>query len=480
MSINVKNEVISGIKWNFIGEFGHYIIHFIVSLVLARLLTPEDFGLYGMLLIFTAISIVFMQSGLGAALIQKKDATNADFSTVFYYNVGVSVICYIILFFCAQLIADFYNQQELNRLIKLISIGLIFNSLCVVHTTILQKELNFKKLNIIKLIGIIISGIIAIVMAYMGFGVYAIIAQTISIAVINAFLYWVTSKWRPQLIFSKKSFKELFGFGSKLLLSSLLNTFYKNVDSLIIGKFFSPAQLGYFSRAKSTKDIPLSMTSGLLTTLVFPIFSKLDNDIQIKYYHLKFLSLVGYIIFPIMTGLAVVAEPLTVLLFTDKWLPSVPMLQILCISGPVYPLSVILGQAILAKGKSNIYLKIEIIKKIIGLTGMFIGIFYGFYGFLIGLTLSWFISLLIDFVYTGNLIDTRIIEYIKTLLPAFLLSLLMAVIIYFIKFLLPDNYFLLLVIQMTVGIIIYLSASYLLKLQDFVYLGNLIKEKIKK
>jgi len=478
MSKSIKEEVFSGVKWNALGKIGHYGAQFFVSIILARLLLPEEFGLVGMLAIFTAIAQVFIVSGMSSALIQKKNANTTDFSTVFYYNIAIAILFYFILFFSAKHIAAFYEEPKLIKLTKYIALVFIINAFGTVQATILRKALNFKKLNIISVISVVFAGTIAIVMAFNGFGVYAIVGQSIAFATLSTILYWIFSDWKPKLVFSKNSFKSLFGFGSKLLLSALLDQIYNNLSTLIIGKAFSAVQLGYFSRAKATRDIPIQNTTGILNNLIFPIFAKSKNDEDLVRHHLKFIGLISFVTFPLMVGLAIVAEPLTVLLFSDKWLPSVPILQILCIAGPAYPLSVVLVSTILAKGKSGLFLKLDIYKKIVGLTAMFIGLFFGFYPFLAAIVVAGTIGLLINFIFTGKMLQLGLMPYLKAIFPSIALSLIMGGLSLLLSLILPKSHAIQLISLSAFGIIIYTGLSYLLKLDDYLYLKNLAKEKL--
>jgi teichuronic acid exporter len=274
MENNVRHQVISGVKWNAVGQFGSQGILFFVSIILARILLPEEFGLIGMLFIFTGISTVFIGSGLGAALIKKKNCTNADFSTVFFYNIAVSLVFFVAMFFSAPYIATFYNEPELTNIARITSFLFVINAFGMIQITILQKELQFKTLNMIQIVAVIISAAVSIFMAYNDFGVYSLVWQQIIFALVANLLYWLGSAWKPALVFSKASFRELFGFGSRLLLSALLDQIYVTIDSMLIGKIFNAEQLGYYTRAKSTRDMPVSNSTGILTKIVFPIFAK--------------------------------------------------------------------------------------------------------------------------------------------------------------------------------------------------------------
>jgi|LSQX01.3.fsa_nt_gb O-antigen/teichoic acid export membrane protein len=478
MSINVKKEASSGIKWNFIGQIGHNTTQFIVSIFLARLLMPEEFGLVGMMTIFMAIANVFIDSGFSVAIIQKKNPSIEDVSTVFFFNIIISVSFYLLFFFSSGLIAQFYNEPELARLTRVISLVFLINSFGTIQATLLRKELKFKQLNLINLLSVILSSLLAIFMAFKGFGVYSIVTQSISYAFLTNALYWYFSIWRPKLIFSIKSFKELFGFGSKLLVASLLDRIYSSIDSLIIGRVFSAAQLGFFTRARATRDIPAQTFAGVLGSVVLPIFSKIDNDEDLRNYHLKFLSLVSYLVFPIMVGMFVVAKPVILVLYGEKWLLSIGILQILVFSGITHSMSVVLVQTILAKGKAGLFLKLDVAKKIVGVSGMLVGLIWGFYSFIWGVTIASLLNLVLNFVFSGRLINISAKEYLKIFYKHFIISVLMGFPTYYIGLLFCYNHFVQLFVQVGTGVLLYFFLSYMFKVDEFKYLGNMVLEKI--
>lgn len=480
MAETVRDHVYSGVKWNAIGKFGHYGTQFIVSIILARLLLPEEFGLIGMLAIFTAIAQVFIVSGMTAALIQKKDATSVDYSTVFFYNIVVALIFYLLLFFSADYIANFYNQPELSRLTKYISIVFLINSFGSVQATLLSKNLQFKKANIISIIGVVVAGVVAVFMAYSGYGVYSIVAQSIVFALVTNVIYWLTADWKPVFVFSIASFKTLFGFGSRLLASSILDQVYTNLSTLIIGKAFSASTLGYFSRAKATRDIPIESSIGVLNSIILPIFSKSKSEEELIRHHFKFIGLISFLVFPLMMGMAILAKPITVLLFSEKWLPSVPILQLLCIISFSYPISVVLVGAILAKGKSGLFLKLDIYKKFFGLISMFVGLYFGFYAFIIGMIVGTLISVFINIKFVSKEFGFRLSRYFVIMYPSVLLSLIMGVFLFLIQMMLPDeNILQVLVLSMT-GLVIYFGIASIFKINDFVFLRQMLIEKITK
>ena len=479
MSVSLKKNIISGILWNALGQFGRQGISFFVAIILARILLPAEFGLIGMLLVFSGIADVFINSGLGTALIQKKDANTVDYSTVFYFNVAVSLFFYILLYVSAPAISTFYNEPELLHLTRLMALVFVINAFGTVQSTILTIQLNFKKYNLISLVGVLISAIIALFMAYKNYGVYSLAGQAISYAVVTNILYWFTSKWKPELIFSMSSFRSLFRFASKILLSSLLDKIFTTIDSLVVGKVFNAAQLGYYTRAKATRDLPIVNTTGIISSVFFPVFSKLDNDDELRRYHLRFFSLIAYLVLPLMAGLFVVARPFTVTLFTEKWIESVPMLQIFCLFGPVYPLSVILVQTILVKGKANKFLELDIYKKTVLLIAMGIGAYFGVIPFLVALCLSNFAGFYLNLLFTSKVIGITLGQYVRCLAPSFAVTVLMAVVVYLTGFVDFYSDKLLLIVQSATGILVYVVLSRIFKLSEYNYLVQSLRKRLK-
>ena len=480
MSDNLKHQTVSGIKWNAIGKFGHQGIQFFVSLILARLLAPEEFGLISMLIIFMNIANVFIASGLGLALIQKKDCNDTDFSTVFYFNIVVSLFFYILLFFAAPWIAKFYNQPILVGLTRLQSLVFLINAFGMVQSTILTKELNFKKYNLICIIGVFVSALVAIILAFKGFGVYSIVGQNITYAIVINAIYWITADWAPKAKFSFQSFKKLFGFGSKILASNLIDKIYTSLDSLLIGKIFSPAQLGYYTRALTTKDLPINNTTNLLSSTLFPVFSKVESKEKLRAITLKIYLLVFYIVFPMMLGLIMVAKPFVVVLFSEKWLPSVPLLQILCVGGIGYPLSMVLCQAIIAQGHSGIFLKLEIYKKIIGITAMVVGLSFGMISFVWAVVISSYINTFLNLFFACKTLEDSIIPYLTRLFPTIGVSIIMMVSVYALMLIPINSLILQLILYVSFGIVVYILLSKLFRIKEYLYLESNILEYIRR
>ncbi len=477
MANNFRQNVVSAIKWNALGQVGRQIISFLLMIVLTRILLPEEFGQIGILLVFIGLADVFINSGLSVALIQRKENTTTDYSTVFIFNIVVSTFFYLTLFFCAPLIANFFHQPELLNLSRIISLVFVINSFGTVQNTILSIELNFKRQNLISIVGILCSAAVSLFMALNGYGVYSLVGQTITFALITNILLWQLSPWRPQLVFSKESFRSLFSLGSKVLGSSILDKLFTTVDNLIVGKIFNTTQLGFYTRGKATRDLPIQNTTGIFSSMFFPVFSKITDEDELRRYHLKFLGIIAYVIFPLMSGLIVVAEPFTISIFTDKWAPSIPMLQIFCLYGPIYPLSVVLVQSLLIRGHATKFLVLDIYKKIILLFGMIIGAYFGVFGFLIALCISNYLGFILNIIFSSNALKIPILEYVKCLVPSIIVSILMGLIVMSMNWLEYPSALVQLIVQSVTGIITYTLLSKIFKLTEFSFLVNLVLKR---
>lgn len=360
---DLKQKTKVGIVWNIIEKVAVQGIGFILNIILARLLTPNDYGIVGMLTIFLTFSNVFIDSGFSRALIQKQDRTENDYSTVLIFNIVISIIIYIILFFASPAIAQFYKTPELLQLQRVFFLVIILNSLTVVQNAQLQINVDFKHIAIINSVSVIISGIIAIIAAYNGLGPFALVIQTLSKALISAIMFWVIGKWVPKTGFSKKSFKNLFGFGSKLLVSGLLSTTITNVYNLVIGKVYNPASLGYYTRAQQFPEITSGTIASVLNTTTFPLMSSLQNNKdELANTLKKLIKMTSMIVFPAMIGLACLSEPIILVLLGEKWLPASNLLFWISLSYIFTPLSILNMNVLNAIGRSDLFLKIDLIK----------------------------------------------------------------------------------------------------------------------
>ena len=473
---NLKSQTIKGVFWSFIEKFGSQLILLISQIVLARLLEPKDFGLLGMLAIFIAVSQAFIDSGFDNALIQKKEVNQTDYSTVFYFNITIGIVLYLILFFAAPLIADFFHQPLLVDLTRVVCIVLAVNSFGLIQFVKFKIEMNFKAIAQVVVIANLLSAFVGIAMALMGFGVWALAGQIIGIYFFRTVLFWIKSSWRPSFIFSFQSFKQLFSFGSKLLLSGIINQVFQNIYLMVIGRIFSASLLGFYTQAKKLQEVPVTTLAQVVGNVTFPAFSKIqDDNIKLREGFRKLIKLMVFINFPLMLGLAVVAEPLLVLILGEKWLPSVPYFQLLCIAGMIYTLHASNLNILKVKGRSDLFLYLEIIKKTIVVIAIFIGLNWGIIGLIVGQICTSFISFFINAFYTGKLISYTIPNQLKDISQTFFISLGMVAFMSLGWFI--NNQIISLVFQILIGIGSYLLLAFATK-QEALTDGLLILKEV--
>ncbi len=422
---NLKEQTLSGVKWSAIGRFSTQGISFIIGLMLARMLSPTDYGLVGMLGIFFAIAQTFIDSGFGSALIRKKDCTDEDYSTAFYFNIAVGIACFLILYLFAPLIASFFDTPILKDIVRVLSINLFINSLTIVQGARLTAAIDFKSQAKVSLITTILSGGIGLAMAYNGFGVWSLVYQSVASTAIRAILLWIITHWRPQKRFSRQSFRYLFGFGSKILASSLLHTIYVNLTTIIIGKFYSAKDLGYYSRGESLATLPSSNIMGILQSVTYPILSKIQDDNQhlIQVYR-KYISMASMVIFFGMCLLAALAEPFIITLLTDKWTNSIVFLQVFCFAWMFDHICVLNLNLLYVKGRSDLVLKLEIIKKTISITMIVAAIPFGVLAICISRAIYTQIAVIINTYYTGKLYGLGYFNQVRDFIKYFIFALL--------------------------------------------------------
>lgn len=453
-------------------------IQLIIIIVLTRFLKPEQFGLIVLVMIFVTIARVLVQSGFNTALIQKKDADEVDFSSVFYFNIVIATILYLILFLAAPFIAMFFEQPDFIVVLRVLSLLLFFGALNSIQIAVIARHMQFKKLFVSSLGAIMVSGTIGIVMAYLNFGVWAIVGQQLSNQFVLTFILWLVLSWRPQLTFSMEKIKSLFAFGWKLLVSDLLDALYMNLQSLIVGKMFSPTMLGFYNRGEQFPNLIASNINGAIQSVMLPTLSSYqDNTKRLKEIVRRSIVTGTFIIFPVMLGLAVIADPLIQILLTDKWSKVVPFLQIFCAAYAFFPIHSANLQAINALGRSDLFLKLEIIKTIISFTILVISVPFGAHTLALGVFVSGVISFFINATPNVKLLHYSIQEQCKDIIPSLALALIMGAMVYTIHWLklLP---IIMLIVQITLGVIIYVGLSILLKLERFTYLLNTLKEMV--
>lgn len=459
--MSLKKEAVGGVFWTFLQQFGSQIINFGISIILARLLLPKDFGTIALMDVVIGVGTIIIASGLGSSLIRTKDADDRDYSTVFYFNFVASIIMYAIAFFIAPLFSSFYEIPMLTPLIRVYSLSFIIGAFTSVQRTILVKNMEFKKQMIIELPSLIISGIVGISMAYTNFGVWALIGSSLSFQIARSIQYWFYSKWIPKLIFDRAKFKQHFSFGSNLLMAGIINTLFQSAYPLIIGKYFTVSDLGYYNRANSIKQLPISNISAALNKVTYPLFAKIkDNDATLKNAYIKLMKMVIFVVAPVMFFVIVYAEPIIRFLLGDKWLEAVPFLQILSLSAILYPIHQYNLNILNVKGRSDLFLKLDIIKKFVLVITILISMQFGMIGLAWGQVASSIIALFINSFYSGKFINLTLWIQVKMLIPSIIISAFLAGAVYLIK----QNFLfgLMDIVNITIGGIIFFLAYIIL------------------
>ena len=469
MAENLKDRTITGVIWSAVQKFGSTALSFVSSIVLARLLTPEDYGCIGMLSIFLAVATTFIDGGFGSALIQKQRPTREDYSTILYWNFGLSLILYAILFLSAPAIARFYDLPLLCSVLRVQGVVLIVNAVRIVQTNQLRKQLKFKKISIVDLSVATLSLAVTIYLAWKGFGIWALVVQQLMVSVLTTIIYWITGHWKPVVVFSKQSFKELFSFGGFILVSNLINTFCNNIQGLLIGKFYNPATMGYYSKAKSTEELSSTFISNIIDQVSYPVLVEAQND---KGYMIrmlkKFIGVLAYVTFPIMVLLMLLAKPIFVVLYSERWLPSVPYFQILCFAGIAVCLQGINYYAVAAMGKSKDLFVWTIVKRSLGLVLIVGGLLlWDIKGLLVGMVLGSFSIYIINAALVSKHVGYTLIQQVKDLLPVALMSAVATLFALGLTKLIVCNMYVMGLLQLITFGVLYFAGSLLLKLDAF-------------
>lgn len=478
---SLKQQTISGIFWSLLQNVGGKGITFVVMIILARLLTPEIFGLIGMLMIFIQVSQTLVIAGFNQALIQKKDTDEEDYSSVFWINLVISLLMYAILFFAAPYIAVFYEQPVLTDLARALSLVFVINAFSYVQEARLTKEMRFKTLTIIHIPSTVIGGIVSVVMAIMGYGVWSIIALQLVTRFLYAVQIWFYSKWQPLWTYKAEKVKQLFSFGSKLMLSGILNTVFQNIYLVMIGKFFPLSAVGYYQNASNIVKTPSTTFSSALNKVTFSTFSLIqDDDKRLKEGFKKIIQQVLFWLCPAFVLAGVLAEPLFRFVFTEKWLPAVPYFRILCVIGVMMPLHIYNLNIINVKGRSDLFLKLEILKKGFIVIGLIITVPIGIYAMLIFQAVSSVLMYLVNAYFSGKFINYPIPEQIKDIVPIFLLSGFVGVSVYLLDNLwlnLPDLPRLLL--GAFIGVSIYWFLAKQFKIPPYLEFKHIVQTKLR-
>lgn len=469
-------KTIKGVFWSSVERFSMQGVHFLVTLVLARILTPADFGLIGMLAVFIAIAQSLIDSGFTLALIRKQDRDNIDNSTVFYFNIVTSVFVYLLLYAIAPLVALFFHEPLLTELMRVLCIVVIINSFAVIQRVLYTATVNFKVQAKATTIAAVLSGIVGIVFAIKGAGVWSLVYQQLSSAFFNTVLLWYFSSWRPILVFSWKSFKELYLFGFNLMVVSIFETLYQNSYQIFIGKFFSAASLGHFTQAKTIANLPSANVSSIIGRVTYPIMSRIQDDNErLSDVYRKLARIIAFGVFPLMCGLAALSVPTIYALIGSKWHFAAILMVPLSFSFMFYPIHAINMNVLQVKGKSKLYLKSEIIKKVISIAFLVGTIPFGIIVMCYGRIVSSILTLLVNMFYTSKEVEVSLFALIKDLMPVLGLSLAMFGMVWWIASCF-DNVYVQLGIGITVGILLYLGGAYLLKIKELNYIVSLTKK----
>ncbi|MCI1647123.1 MAG: lipopolysaccharide biosynthesis protein [Bacteroides sp.] len=477
--MSIEKQAIKGVLWNSVERFSTQGIQFVLTIVIARILSPNDYGLVAMLSIFLSIAQTLVDSGFANALIQKNNRTDTDYSTTFHFNLVISLLIYLVLYFTAPLIARFYDQPLLTLITRVLGLTLIINSFSIVQQAHLTVLLDFKKQAFASLLSVIIGGGVGIWMAYHGYGVWTLVWQTLISATFNSIFLWIYAHWTPRWIFSWRSFHELFSFGSKIMLSAMLHTIYTNMYSLVVGKAFNAATLGYFNRAYTLGQFPVQNFSNIVLKVIYPIQCHYQNDNEkFNYIFINYLRLSCFILFPLMISFAALAKPIVIILLTDKWLPAVPLLQIICIAQMWDPVMKINASALDAKGRSDYRLYSEILKKIVAFGILFLSIPLGMKAICGGLVLYAFADMAIIISYSRKVMNRGYRWQAGVLLPLLLASISMGGLIFWIiRYF--DSPWQQLVFGFFIGLFFYIGVSYFCKFSEIHYFYLLLKGKKK-
>ena len=480
---SLKDKTVKGVGWSAIDNVAQYAVSFIVSIVLARLLSPEDYGLLGIIAIFTAVCQALINGGFTSALIRKKNATDDDYNTVFISNLGMSLMLYAVIYICAPVIARFFERVELVSLTRVSSVGMIIGALALVQQTRLTKRIDFKTQTKITLIASVSSGVIGITMALFVFCVWSLVAQQLSATALRTVLLWFYNKWIPQFRFSSQSFHELFGFGWKMMVSGLLDTIWKELYQVIVGKFYSPATLGQYTRAKQFSQLFSSNLTTVVQRVTYPVLSNIQDDKErmVSAYR-RIIKTTMFITAISMFFLGAISEPLIYCLIGPKWQEAATYLPIICISGSLYPLHAINLNMLQVQGRSDLFLGLEIVKKIIGLAPLAVCIFYGVLPMLYVNLFTGCICYFLNSYFPGKLLDYTSWTQLKDIAPSYGLAMLIAICIYFLKYL-PITYWVILPLQIALGTGIFFFFCTKTKMQEYKEVQDMLKpylNKIKK
>ncbi|MFH0726848.1 MAG: lipopolysaccharide biosynthesis protein [Pseudomonadota bacterium] len=478
--MSLKEKTLNGLIWSVIDSFANQGVQFVAGIVLARLLSPREFGLIGMITIFIAISQSFIDSGFSQALIRKNDCVQADYSTVFYFNLLIAILCYLALFVSAGPISRFFKEPQIQFILQVLGSALIINALTIVQRTQLVKRIDFKLQARISVIASVGSGAIGIGMAFHEYGVWSLVVQSLSMAAFNSFFLWLWNGWRPAWLFDWDRFKVMFAFGSRLLISGLIDTSYRNIYLLVIGKYFSAVELGYYTRACQFNDFPSQKITGVIQRVSYPVLVTIQNNpTQLKSSYKILIRSTMLISCVLMMGMAAVAEPMVLTLIGEKWRPSIIYLQLLCFVGMFYPLHALNLNMLKVQGRSDLFLRLEIIKKILAVPIIIIGISLGIKAMIVGMMVNTLIAYYLNSYWSGRFIGYKMAEQIRDILPSFMLACFTGSAAYLIGLFSAWTPAITLIVQVAAGALITVGMAELLKMANYLYIKQMILSRFK-
>lgn len=477
--MSLKQKTVRGLAWSFLDNFVVQGVNFITGVILARLLSPREYGLIGMVTIFIALGQSFADSGFGQALIRKKECTQADYSTVFFFNLSVSIAWYLLLLIASGPIATFFNEPELSIILPVFGLGVIVQALSLIQTAQLTRRIDFKLQTRISAVASVLSGIIAILMAFFGCGVWSLVALMLIRYTLNTLFLWIWNAWKPSWVFDVLSFKELFSFGSKLLAVGLIDTTYKNIYLAVIGKFFSAADLGYYTRADQFKQLPSQNITTVVQRVSYPVLSSIQSDtLRLKAGYQKLIKSTMLVSFVLMIGLATVAKPMVLTLIGEQWLVSAEYLQLLCFGAMLYPLHALNLSMLNVQGYSDLVLRLEVIKKALAVPVIIIGINYGIKMMIIAMIVNSFIAYYLNSYWSGRFIGYSMLDQIKDILPSFILASVVSIAVFFTGYFIVASPLITLSIQIIVGALLTIGFAELVQLDSYSYIKRTVLDQI--
>jgi O-antigen/teichoic acid export membrane protein len=478
--MSLKQKSVSGFVWSFVDNLGNQGVQFVIGIVLARLLTPKDYGIIGIITVFLAVSQSFIDSGFTQALIRKENVTQKDFSTVFFFNLAVGIGCYFLFFSLAQFISDFFNEPLLVDLLRVLGITLVINSIAIIQRANLTRQINFKLQSKISIAANVVSGAIGIILAYRGWGVWSLVWRNLSLSAFQTILLWIFNKWKPTFEFDRISFRNMFHFGSRLLVAGVVDKIYLNIYYFMIARFFSPAELGLYTRADQFKNLFSQNLNMTIQRVSYPVLASMQHDdVRLRLGYQKVLKLTMFLSSVLMLGMASVARPLVLLLLGEKWLGSVEYLQLLCLVGLFYPLHALNLNILNVKGRSDLFLKLEVLKKILVVPALLIGIYFGIKPMIIAMIGNSIIAYFLNSQYSGRLIQYPTIDQIKDVSGSILIATAVMTLLFTLSTSVKTSPLILLPVLLITGFVLIILIGEKLKIAEYQELKSIIFGRLK-